>query len=188
MQSKTNIHLKDFDFMFENSMVKVIANRNSPEIIIAELKIGPFEEGNEYELRFWIAQELEKARIVRFRQEELLDMQQLHKIHWKERVQGISRMSTLPENFYPKLRRYLNRLRENALKNPDKMQEYMKANQLARDIINNRVKKIVSLASIPTPTNQFIKNLTAEELALFEQLHQIISSWRDKILEGGKKG
>jgi DNA replication initiation complex subunit (GINS family) len=97
-------------------------------------------------------------------------------------------MSTLPENFYPKLRRYLNRLRENALKNPDKMQEYMKANQLARDIINNRVKKIVSLASIPTPTNQFIKNLTAEELALFEQLHQIISSWRDKILEGGKKG
>jgi hypothetical protein len=187
MQGKTNVHLKDFDFIFENSMVRVIANRNSPEITIADLKIGPFEEGNDYELPFWVARELEKVRMVRFRQEELLDMPQLHKIHWKERVQGISQIAALPENFYPKLRCCLERLRENAVKNPDKIREYMKANQLARDIINNRVKKIVSLASIPTPTNQFLKNLTEEELLLYEQLHGIISEWRKKILEVGRE-
>ena len=187
MRDASDVSLKDFDFMFENSTVKVVANRNSPEITIADLKVGPFEEGNEYELLFWVAQELEKARIVRFRREEMLDMQQLHKIHWKERVQGISRMAELPEDFYPRLRRYLARLRENALKNPDKMREYMKASQLARDIINNRVKKVVSLASIPTPTNQFLKNLTAEERILYERLHEIISSWRRQILEGDGK-
>jgi len=187
MQSKPNASIEDLDFMFENSMVRVIANRNSPEIKIADLKVGPFEEGNEYELRFWIARELERARVVRFRQEELLDMQQLHKIHWKERVQSISQVAMLPEGFYPKLRRYLARLRENALKNPDKMREYVKANQLARDIINNRVKKIVSLASIPTPTNQFLKSLTVEERAFYEQLHAIISGWREKILKVGKE-
>lgn len=186
MGNAVDVSLKDFDFMFENSTVKVVANRNSPEIAVAGLKVGPFEEGNEYELLFWVAQELEKARIVRFRQ-KMLDMQQLHKIHWKERVQGISRMAELPEEFYPKLRRYLARLRENALKNTDKMREYVKASQLARDIINNRVKKVVSLASIPTPTNQFLKNLTIEERVLYERLHKIISSWRRQILEGDGK-
>jgi len=182
LQEKPDLSIKDLDFMFENSTVRVIANRNSPEIKIADLKVGPFEEGNEYELRFWIAQELEKARVVRFRREELLDMPQLHKIHWKERVQGVSQVAMLPEGFYPKLRRYLVRLRENALKNPDKMQEYVKANQLAKDIINNRVKKIVSLASVPTPTNRFLKNLTVEERVLYERLHFMISAWRNTIL------
>jgi hypothetical protein len=187
MRSKTNILLNDFDFIFENSIVRVVANRNSPEIMVVDLKVGPFEEGNDYELPFWVAIELEKARMVRFRQEELLDIPQLHKIHWKERVQSISQVAPLPENFYPKLRWCLKRLRENAIKNPDKIREYMKANQLARDIINNRVKKIVSLASILTPTNQFLKNLTEEELLLYEELHGIISKWRKNILEVSKE-
>jgi len=54
---------------------------------LAGLEVGPFEEGREYEIRFWIARELEKVGVIRFRGEDMLDVVKLTKIHWKERVQ-----------------------------------------------------------------------------------------------------
>ena len=66
MRAKTLRAITDLDFSFEHSLVKIIVNRNCPEIKLAGLNIGPFEEGNEYEVPFWIAQELEKAGIARF--------------------------------------------------------------------------------------------------------------------------
>jgi hypothetical protein len=47
---KMQLDNKNLDFCFENSLVKVVANRNYPEVELAGLTVGPFEEGNEYEL------------------------------------------------------------------------------------------------------------------------------------------
>jgi len=99
--------IRDADFIFKNTPVKIMVNRNCPEIELAGLKVGPFQEGKEYEVRFWIAQELKRAGIARFREEESLDLMKLNKIHWKERVQASQQVASLPEDFYPRLRRYL---------------------------------------------------------------------------------
>jgi len=88
--------------VFENTPVRIIVNRKCPEIELAGLKTGPFQEGKEYEVRFWIAEELEKAGIAHLREEEMLDAMKLHKIHWKERVQSVKQISSLPEDFYPR--------------------------------------------------------------------------------------
>jgi DNA replication factor GINS len=173
----------DIDFSFEHSTVKVVANRNCPEIELAGLSVGPFEEGNEYEIPFWVAQKLEKAGIARFREEEVLDVAKLYKIQWTERVQTAGQISKLPENFYPKLRRYLVELKENASKTPEKLREYEKIRHLRRDTVNSRLKKIVSLASAPDQTEQILKNLTLEERLLYEKLHKFIDGWRTRILE-----
>jgi hypothetical protein len=181
--------IRDADFTFENTPVKVVVNRNCPEIELAGLKVGPFQEGKEYEVRFWIARELERAGIARFREEELLDLVKLNKIHWKERVQSAQQVSSLPEDFYPRLRLYLADLKREAVKKPEKMGDYEKAGRLSRDIINLRLKKIVSLASAPEQTNQILNNLTKEERVIYEHLFAIISEWRTKILkmrEGGE--
>ena len=159
-----------------------MVNRNCPEIELAGLKVGPFQEGKEYEVKFWIAQELKRAGIARFREEELLDLVKLNKIHWKERVQASQQVASLPEDFYPKLRRYLDELRE-AIKKPEKMRDYRKARNLSHDIINLRLKKIVSLASSPAQTNQILGNLTKEERVVYDRLYAIISEWRTKILK-----
>jgi hypothetical protein len=180
--AKTSI--KDEDFVFENTPVKIVVNRSCPEIELVGLKIENFKEGKEYEVKFWVADELEKAGIARLREEELLDAAKLHKIHWKERVQSVKQFSPLLEDFYPRLRRYLSRLKGDAVKNPEKMKEYDRASRLSRDIVNCRLKKIVSLASAPAQTNQFLKNLTREERVVYERLHTIISEWRTKILKG----
>jgi len=184
---KPLISIRDADFEFENAPVKIVASRNCPEIELVGLKVGPFEEGREYEVRFWVARELEKAGIGRFREEELLDAVKLHKIHWKERVQSVTQVSALPENFYPKLRRYLASLKEKAMKNAEKMREYEKTVKLSRDIVDVRLKKIVSLSSFSAKTDQVLENLTKEERILHDRLHQIISGWRSNILkEEGK--
>jgi len=175
--------IRDADFIFKNTPVKIMVNRNCPEIELAGLKVGPFQEGKEYEVRFWIAQELKKAGIARFRKEELLDLVKLNKIHWKERVQASQQVAALPEDFYPRLRRYLIDLKSGAIKKTEKMRDYEKARRLSRDIINLRLKKIVSLASSPAQTNQILGNLTKEERVVYDRLYGIISEWRTKILK-----
>ena len=147
LSSREHMSITDADFKFENTVVKVIGNRNEGKIELAGLKIEPIEEGREYEVRFWIAKKLEDAGIVRFRGEDMLDVVKLHKIHWKERVQPANRVSPIQDDFYPKLRRYLSRLEEDSKKDSEKLKEREKSARISHDIVNCRVKKIVSLAA-----------------------------------------
>jgi len=169
--------------MFENKSVKIFTNRNCPEIQLVGVKVGPFEEGKEYEVPYWIAKELERAGIARIREEELLDAVKLHKISWKESIQQARQVSPLDEDFYPRLRRYLAVLKRKAVGNPEKMREYEKATRLARDIVNCRLRKIVSLASFPAQTNQTLNNLALEERILYHRLNTIINEWKSQILK-----
>jgi len=187
LTEKASLTFRDVDFMFENSPVKVVADRNCPEIELAGFKVGPFEKGREYEVRFWVAEELESAGVVHFREEELLDSAKLYKIHWKERIQSVRNVAALPENFYPKLRRHLLRLKKGATRDPEKMREYEKAVRLAQDVVNCRLRKVVSLASAPAQAHRLLQSLTAEERALYERLHAMINEWRTKLLKGGKE-
>ncbi len=186
MTKTVSMRIENLDFSFENSPAKIIANRNCPEIQLAGLKVGPFEEGNEYEIQYWIAGKLIKSGIARFREDEMLDAAKLYKIQWKERVQTTRQISKLLENFYPKLRRYSAELREEITKKPEKMREYEKVRQLTQDIINSRLKKIVSLASAPAQTEQVLKNFTSEERFLYKETFKLINEWRTQIIKNGE--
>lgn len=170
------------DFCYENSQVKIIANRNCPQIKLAGLTVGPFDEGNEYEVYFWVAKELATAGMVHFREDDALDTTKLFKVQWKEGVQIPGQISELPENFYPKLRRYLDALKKEATQ-PEKISEYQKTKYLAKDVVNSRLKKIVALSGAPGQSEQVLKKFSSEERILYEQLVKIISEWKKKILE-----
>jgi hypothetical protein len=172
------------DFCYENSLVKIVANRNCPEIKLAGLTVGPFDEGNEYEVYFWVAKELANSGMVHFREDDVLDSTKLNKEQWQEHaMQMPGQISQLPDDFYPKLRRFISDLKDQASKQSEKYQEYDRAKQLAHDIVNSRLKKIVALSSAPTQSEQVLKKFTSEEKILYEQLFKIISEWKTKILE-----
>ncbi len=173
--------MKDADFLFDNMPVRVIALRNSTQIDLPGLIVGPFEEGNEYEVRFWIAQELEKTGIVRFI-EETLGASRLYKIQWTERIQSVSQLSSLPDSFYPRMRWLLEELKSSSKSSPDKMREYESIQKLSQDIVNCRLKKIISLASTSGQESQVLRNLTGEEQKLYEQLYNIIVKWKKEII------
>jgi hypothetical protein len=171
------------DFCYENSLVKIVANRNCPEIKLAGLTVGPFDEGNEYEVYFWVAKELASAGMVHFREDDVLDATKLFKVQWKEGVQIPGQISELPGDFYPKLRRFLSDLKDQSQKQSEKYQEYDRARQLARDIVNSRLKKIVAISAAPAQSDQVLKKFTSEERLVYEQLVKIISEWKTRILE-----
>ena len=168
--------------------MKITANRNYPETKLAGLNVGPFEEGNEYEVYYWIAQKFAESGIVHFREDDSLDATKLYKVQWKERVQVAGQISDLPEDFYPRLRRYLANIKEERTKQPEKIHEYEKAMQLSLDIVNSRLKKIVALSSGPAQTDQVQKKFTEEERLIYEQLGKIINKWRTQILECDGEG
>ncbi len=180
------MQIEKLDFCFQNSLVWVIADRNHAEITLAGLSIESLEEGNEYEVQYWIAQELAASGIAHFREDNGLDATRLYKTQWKERVQIAGQISELPDEFYPKLRRYLKSMKEEIAKHPElleKAQEYEKAKHLAWDIVNSRLKKIVTLSSGPVQTAQIQKKLTCEERFIYEQLCSIINGWKKQILD-----
>jgi hypothetical protein len=153
------ISIEDADSIFENNPTKVVANR------------------------IWVATELQKAGVVRFREEDTLDVVKLHRVHWKERVQPANRVSPLPHDFYPRLRRHLTSLIGAAEKDREKLREHEKSVRISNDLVNCRVKKLVSLASAPPLTEQALKGLTTEERSLYHRLNNIISEWRSRILK-----
>ncbi len=175
------LHLKHMDFRFENSLVKVVANRNVPETKLAGLTVGPFEEGNEYEIHFWIAQRLLDHGVVHFREENRFGASDIYKVQWKERVQVAGQISELPEDFYPRLRRYLAETKKEATQ-LEKMQEHEKGKQLACDIVNSRLRKIVALSSGPAQADPITKRMAKEERLIYERLTRLISDWRNQIL------
>jgi hypothetical protein len=182
--------IRDADFVFQNMPIKIVANRDSPKIDMPGVKVGPFKEGKEYEVRFWVAAELKKAGIAHIRMEEPLDLKIVNKIQWQERTQTSQRVVSLPEDFYPKLRLYLEELNEEAIKKPEKRTDYEKVKNLSDDIIQMRLKKIVSLASSGRDqSGQILRSLTKEEKYVYECLHKIISEWKTEILkpQGGGK-
>jgi hypothetical protein len=168
-------------------MVKIIANRNCPEIKLAGLAVGPFDEGNEYEVYFWVAKELAAAAMVHFREDDILDATKLFKAQWKEGVQIPGQISELRNDFYPKLRRFLLDQKDQATQTQqaEKFQEYDRTKQLARDIVNSRLRKIVALAAAPAQSGQILDKLTSEEKILYDQLVKLISEWKAKILQNG---
>lgn len=177
------LEIKDLDFRFENSPARIVANRNHPEIKLAGISVGPLLEGNEYEVYYWIARELVEAGIAHFRDDDYLDAAKLYKIQWKERVQIPGQISELPEDFYSKLRRHIANTKEEIAKQPEKIQEYEKARYLAWDIVNSRLRKIVTLSSGPAQTEEVLKKITSEERLIYEQLNKAIQQWRKQIIE-----
>ena len=175
--------IEKIDFCFENLNVRVIADRNYPEIKLAGLSVGPFEEGNDYEVYYWIAQELARAGIAHLSEDDLLKTTSLYKIQWKERVQIAGQISELSEDFYSKLRRCLADLKAEIGNKPEKAQEYEKTKHLAWDIVNSRLKKIIALSSGPVQTGQLQKKLTSEERFIYFELGKIIKEWKAHILD-----
>jgi DNA replication initiation complex subunit (GINS family) len=64
-----------------------------------------------------------------------------------------------------------------------KLRELEKTESLVRDIVNCRIRKIVSLAASPTPSEELIQGLTHEERVLYLILNKTIEEWKARLLE-----
>jgi len=178
--------IRDLDFDFDNSLVNVVAAKNIQEMDLAGFRIEARSVGEEFQVRRWVAAQLQAAGLVRLKEETPLDLVALQKIQWMETLQSGRRVTKLPAMFYPQLRRYLQRLRES--RDGSVSGELGQALRLAQDIVNSRLNKVVRLSTAASLTDVAVRNLTEEERRLFEALNSVVSEWHEEILSSGESG
>lgn len=144
--------------------------------------LGPYRQGQEVELPLWIATHFVQSGYAKFRDEDQLTLNTLSTTHYKETLPGSRQIPKLAKNFYFQVRRLIKDLKAQETKDRSKGRDFDKAISLSRDIVNIRVKKIASLSASGEQPTELTTNLTAEELALYQNLRNTIESWRKDIL------
>jgi hypothetical protein len=177
----TLMTVDDIDFDFENSPIRVVVTREIPETP-RMTKLSSTKVGQEVEVPYWAARELVQLGHVRFREEDVLNYNSLSKIHWRETIPASRQIPSLQVTFYCMLRRHIAELRQLSKQDQVKLRELEKTESLVRDIVNCRIRKIVSLAASPTPSEELIQGLTYEERVLYSILNKTIEEWKSKLL------
>ncbi|MHC1563999.1 MAG: hypothetical protein ACXQTF_01550 [Candidatus Hecatellaceae archaeon] len=168
---------------FENRRVRLKAQASIPRLSVAGLELNPLEEGDRFETPWWIAEALVESGVALLEEVEVeFGLVELQKVRLLEGMQQQRRPAELPENFYPKLRRLIRRLKSEASRNAEKMVEFNKAYQWASDLVALRLNKIMNMALARGEAGESLKNLTEEELALYRRLHQTIEEWRSQVI------
>jgi hypothetical protein len=173
----------DVDFDFQNLPVRIVLTHEIPFSHPATERLQSMKIGQEAEVPYWAADELVNAGFAKYRDEDVLDLPKLSKTHWKETIPSSTQLPSLQAGFYCMLRRFLTRLKNEGKQDTSKLREYEKADNLSRDIINCRLRKIASFAAAPGPSSDLLKNMTSEEQALYKQLRSAIGEWKSSILE-----
>jgi hypothetical protein len=170
------------DTEFENSPSRVNFLREFPETRMGDRVMGPYRQGQEVELPLWITTHLVQMGYAKFRDEDQLTLNTLSTTHYKETLPGSRQVPKLPRIFYFQLRRLLKELKSQEAKDRAKGRDLDKAVSLAQDIVNIRVKKIASLSASGEQTTELTSNLTAEELALYQNIRESVEKWKKDIL------
>lgn len=171
--------LRRFDVEFLNTPVRVTALRNSPEIVLVGLIVGPFREGEIYNLYYWIAEKLEKEGIIKIGEENVLTLEQLEKLRWLQSTQKGGVLLPLPPMFYFMAKRLVIRLSKSS-ESLD-VQRGERATKALQDLVSLRMAIIVrgALSGIVKPP----ANQTSEEESLYLELHRTISEYKKAFME-----
>ena len=175
----------NIDFDFENSQTRVVMTREIPDLPAKLTKSLSVRVGQEVEVPYWTARELVQLGYAKFRDEDILTYNSLSKIHWRETIPASRQLPALQPNFYCLLRRHMLDLNESSKRDQVKLRELERTQNLVRDIVNCRIRKIVSLAASPDPSEELIQNLAYEERTLYAILNKTISEWKSKLLGSG---
>jgi hypothetical protein len=175
----------EIDFDFENSQVRIVLTREIEDLPTKLSRTLNARIGQEIEVPYWTARELVQLGYAKFREEDVLNYNSLSKIHWRETIPASRQLPALQPNFYCLLRRHVADLKELSKQDQIKLRELERTENLVRDIVNCRIRKIVSLAASPTPSEELIQGLTYEERTLYTLLNNTITEWRGKLLGSG---
>jgi hypothetical protein len=164
---------------FNHRSVRLVAVKSIPKLHVAGEDIGPIEENTLFEAKQWVSEELVKSGDARLADNrEQLTIVDIQKAQIKETIQSSRRLSSLPENFYPKLRHFLSDLKSRSTSEPGKADEFQKASQLATDIVTSRLNKILLISSVQEKDENTLRNMTVEEMSLYDSLHRLVNEWR----------
>ncbi len=164
----------------ENNIVRCKALRNIPEVIIVGYKFDAVQENYEFNTYYWVARQLIQNGLAEL-VDETLTTNEWTQIHFKERINPAGPPGPLPDDFYEKAYQSFTSARDN--NEPDNLKNRMKAR--FRDILESRINRITRQATAQADSP--IRVLQQSETALYNEVHRIVSEWRDTMQELGEE-
>ena len=164
----------------ELSLVKVVALDDIEETEIGGFKIEYKESESKFDVPRWVAHILVDKNLVKLA-DIGIELDVLRAID-NEKTLGIHKLSELKPDIYKKINFLLKNLRSKLDNDRKKSFEYEKITTSVYDLINIRISKIISLASLPFPPEDIQKLITPEEYLLYDTVKLNIQEWRKSMI------
>lgn len=171
-------------FQYENATVPVIALKTMDEFTIQDTTYGPVEKDREFDVPRWVAGVLASNNMVKLKAPDL-SVPDLHKTLLREA--GEPALQPLTPNYYFQVRTAIEYLIRENKKAPNdvRIAAQAKMETLLRDLIANRLLKLMKLASREERVREIKKKMTEEERWLFDRLTSLLRNWQKEVTEIG---
>jgi len=171
---------REREFMLAKTKVKMRASVEN--IDAGDYGIESLSEGQTAELPRWVAEELVGLNLAEASDEPFET--EVYRALSKEKMMGPLQLSTLPENFYIRMRRRVGYLEGAADEGRVKREEFEKLRAVCYDLVGMRLSKLLSLSSSSAKASDLGDRLTPEERAFFGQAQSFSVSWKTALLGG----
>lgn len=169
---------------YENTPLKLVSTRRIPRTETPGYTIENIEERREFSAPFWIAKLLVETGYAHM-EDDGVSADEWTQIHFKERFNPGGPPVPLPKDFYARAYISLLQAAKEAEKDSSKTEQLNRLRARFRDVLESRLGKITRLASAESPPQSGV--FQPEELRLYEELQNIISSWRASMRKMGAK-
>lgn len=172
---------RERDYLLSKSRVTMKSSLEN--IDLGDYKIESVKAGESVELPRWVAEELVQMNLAEAA-EEPLETEILRALS-REKMMGPLQLSTLPADFYVRMRRRLAYIGDAAKEGRVRKEDYDRLLKTSYDLIGMRLSKLLSLSGSSTTATALGEKLTPEEKSFFSISQSLSKEWRLAILGEG---
>lgn len=169
-------------FKYQNTPITIVALKPLEEFTIQNRTYGPVEPNREFDVPRWVANVLLSNESVRLKS-PTVDLPDLQKALWRETGEPV--LQPLSPNFYFHVKHRLNQLNQENKREPNdvRLAAFKKMEQLIRDLVSNRLLKLMKISLREQRLRETKKRMTEEERWLIDRLVNLLRNWQRHVLE-----
>jgi hypothetical protein len=181
--SEAKDEMNRFEMLFLNENRECVFQKPMPEITVGGIKLGPFKKDDRISFPNWVIEQLLKHDIVDIVPEDAYDsLRRLQNLYREEEKQP-HKLQTFQPFLYTALGRKVLRLQSDRTSiDPRKYDEIEKLQRMIPFLVETRLSKILRVAKSGAYQEKR-KQMAYEERWLCEELIDLLSGWRQNIME-----
>jgi len=176
-------HLNRLNFIFKNEVITTVCIKKFNGFSLFNENFGPFEQGKNYKLKFFIAKILINNNILKLAPNEKCDNIDVQRYAIAER-DNQKLMQREYVYFLNKIKEYRFFMYKDVKDNIKPKIDLDRFNSYLSNIIDSRLLKLLRLSKAEL-TLEDEKRLTRTEFVLYKFINHIINTWRDFFLDAG---
>ena len=173
---------REREYLLGTSRAKM---RSSVENLdVGDFHIERLSEGESVELPRWVADELVAQGMAEVTEPPFEN--EIYSSLSKEKMMGPLQLSSLPPDFYVRMRRRLGALNAAVTEGKARREDFERMRAVCYDLVGIRLSKLLSLSSSSTPASTLADRLAPEEASFFSLSQSLSKEWKAGLLGGGR--